>query len=419
MGTTASPKSAAAEAAPECAEADVSILDAEQRQDISLDETQSGSLKHNRAMRWDEDFPSVRSDNGQAVANAEISLPAFSGQRNDQQEFTGQGNEAASASTMANDLQIQPETDSQRTVAPAEGHELDSFLGKAFEEKPIWAGLYESLRDVFFPPKLPPLVLTSTPIPVQDRMKVKANPWAIGISSTVNGAILALMIFLGVREIIKPKPPAAVTTLDVKIDPYKGPKAPDLAHGGGGSPDKMEAIKGKIPPRAPQAIDVPKVITPPTPTIDVQKDIVIPDNPTLPNFGVSNSANVKLASAGDGSGMGLGNGKGNGYGPGAGGNIGGGVMNVGGGVSDPVLIFQPEAEFSDEARRAKYQGIVVISMIVDAQGNTQNVHVTRSLGMGLDEEAVKAVKLYKFKPSMFHGKAVAVYESVEVNFRLY
>ena len=60
--------------------------------------------------------------------------------------------------------------------APYEGHELDSFLGKAFEEKPIWKGLYESIHDVFFPPKLPPLELTSTPIPVPDRMEVKTNP---------------------------------------------------------------------------------------------------------------------------------------------------------------------------------------------------------------------------------------------------
>jgi hypothetical protein len=46
------------------------------------------------------------------------------------------------------------------------------------EEQPIWVGLYESIRDVFFPPHLPPLELTSTPIPVPDRMAVKPNPWA-------------------------------------------------------------------------------------------------------------------------------------------------------------------------------------------------------------------------------------------------
>jgi len=59
------------------------------------------------------------------------------------------------------------ETESQ--AAALTGHEFDGFLGKAFEEKPIWTGLYESIRDIFFPVKLPPLQLTSTPIPVPDR----------------------------------------------------------------------------------------------------------------------------------------------------------------------------------------------------------------------------------------------------------
>ena len=61
--------------------------------------------------------------------------------------------------------------------SPTEGsHELEAFLGKAFEEKPLWIGLYESIHDRFFPPHLPPLELTSTPIPVPDRMAVKTNP---------------------------------------------------------------------------------------------------------------------------------------------------------------------------------------------------------------------------------------------------
>ena len=75
---------------------------------------------------------------------------------------------------------------------------------------------------------------------------------------------------------------------------------------------------------------------------------------------------------GSGYGGGLGSGTGNGYGPGTGGNTGGGVYRVGGGVSAPVPIFTPEAEFSDEARRAKYQGVCLVRLIVDAQGNPQN-----------------------------------------------
>jgi TonB family protein len=93
---------------------------------------------------------------------------------------------------------------------------------------------------------------------------------------------------------------------------------------------------------------------------------------------------------------------------------------VGGRVSGPVPLFQPEAEFSDEARRAKYQGVCLVGLIVDAQGNPQNVHIVRALGMGLDEKAMEAVRKYKFKPAMRDGRTpVAVPVNIEVNFRLY
>jgi TonB family protein len=127
-----------------------------------------------------------------------------------------------------------------------------------------------------------------------------------------------------------------------------------------------------------------------------------------------------MGSLGNGSGMGVGNGHGNGYGDGTGGNIGGGLERVGGRVSAPVPLNTVDPEFSDEARRAKYQGICLISLIVDAQGNPQNPRVTRALGMGLDEKALEAIRRYKFKPAMKDGKTpVPVMITVEVNFRLY
>jgi TonB family protein len=116
----------------------------------------------------------------------------------------------------------------------------------------------------------------------------------------------------------------------------------------------------------------------------------------------------------------MGSGNGDGYGPGTGGGAGGGLYRVGGGVSAPVALNNVEAEFSDEARRAKYQGVCIISLIVDAQGNPQNPRVVRTLGMGLDEKALEAVRKYKFKPALKDGKIpVPVMISVEVNFRLY
>jgi protein TonB len=299
------------------------------------------------------------------------------------------------------------------------GHEFDGFIGKAFEEKPIWAGLYESIHDVFFPVKLPPLELTSTPIPVPDRMAVKANPWAIGSAAVVNGLILlVLLIFLGKKIIETTKPKEIVTTVDVPTK-FIAPKRDVAAGGGGGSPDKVEVSKGRIPPRV-EHPEMQAKLDVPVPTIDVQKDIKMEDNPALPNFGMPNSSNVTMGSLGRGTGSGLGNGHGGGVGDGTGGNIGGGLYRVGGGVSAPVALNSVEAEFSDEARRAKYQGVCLISLIVDAQGNPQNPRVVRALGMGLDEKAIEAVKKYKFKPAMKDGKTpVPVMITVEVNFRLY
>src|ERR1700757_3282478 len=171
-------------------------------------------------------------------------------------------------------------------------------------------------------------------------------------------------------------------------------------------------------------LDKPKLEVPSA--INVQPDIKLPDNPSMPNIGMTTAANVTLANGqGSGSGMGtgygggMGAGTGNGFGPGTGGNTGGGLYHIGGGVSAPVAIFTPEAEFSDEARRAKYQGVCLISLIVDAQGNPQNPRVVRPLGMGLDEKALEAVRKYKFKPAMKEGKPVPVMMSIEVNFRLY
>lgn len=333
-----------------------------------------------------------------------------------------------------NPLMTQPYSSSP--AAPVtEGHELDSFLGKAFEEKPIWTGLYESVRDVFFPPKLPPLELTSQPIPVPDRMAVKTNPWAIGSATAINGSILALMLWLGARAVIKHfEPPQQITPIEVSE--FKAPIKPNMAGGGGGggSHDIVDPIKGKLPkldpnPQAPPMVPIlehPKLAV--DSAINVQKDLKLPDNPMLPNIGVTNSANVKLASNGQGTGGGmgtgtgggLGSGHGNGYGPGYGGNAGGGLYHVGGGISAPVPLVQPEAEFSDEARRAKYQGVCLVSLIVDAQGNPQSPRVVRPLGMGLDEKALEAVRRYKFKPAMKDGHTpVPVMITIEINFRLY
>lgn len=349
----------------------------------------------------------------------------------------GRGAATGPEANMGNDVLIQPETKTEAAAPVTGGHELDAFLGKAFEDKPIWVGLYESIRDVFFPPKLPPLELTSTPIPVPDRMAVKPNPWAIGISTTLNLLILAIAIWLGIKAVVKiVKPQLKATDIDVGTLTLKAPKAGNSAGGGGGggSHSTIDPIKGHLPERAKDPLAPPMVPVLEKPklaveaAINVQPDIQLPDNPNMPTLGATVSPNVKLASNGQGGGAGIGTGnghgigqgRGNGYGPGYGSGAGGGVYQVGGGVSAPSLIYAPEAEFSDEARRAKYQGVCLISVIVDAQGNPRNLRVIRPLGMGLDQKALEAVQKYKFKPAMKDGRTpVPVMITVEVNFRLY
>ena len=341
---------------------------------------------------------------------------------------------------MANDLLNPP--DSEITASQngsgfhtgETGHELDAFLGKAFEEKSVFADLFDNIHEVFFPTKLPPLELTSTPIPVADPMAVKRSPLSVALSAALNLAILGLLLF-AFRDKIPVIKNLNLTGIDVNIKPYipTTPKAGKMGGGGGGgSHDVTAPIKGHLPkiekdpllqPQVP-VIEHPKIAI--EPAINIQQNIKLPDNPTLPTIGVTNSPNVTLASNGQGGGGGmgtgnrggLGSGNGNGYGPGTGGNVGGGLYQVGNGVSPPKAIFAPEAEFSDEARRAKYEGTVVVSVIVDAQGNPQDVHVVRTLGMGLDEKAMEAVEKWKFRPGMKGGQPVNVRATIEVNFRL-
>jgi TonB family protein len=95
------------------------------------------------------------------------------------------------------------------------------------------------------------------------------------------------------------------------------------------------------------------------------------------------------------------------------------VYQVGSGVTAPRAIYSPDPEFSEEARKAKYQGTVVLSLIVGPDGRTHNIQVRRSLGLGLDEKAIEAIQRWKFEPGRKDGIAVAVLVNVEVNFRLY
>ena len=219
------------------------------------------------------------------------------------------------------------------------------------------------------------------------------------------------------------------------ISPYILPPSASKAGGGGGGGDRdiLQASKGILPrfsreQLAPPVVVIrnenPKLPVEPTVVVPPEIHLALPQSGSLGDplssiLGPPSNGTGSGGGIGSGSGGGVGSGRGPGVGPGWGGGIGGGVYRVGGGVTTPRLIYGPEPEFSEEARKAKYQGTVVLQVVVGPEGRTHDIRVAQSLGMGLDENAIEAIRQWKFEPSRKDGVPVAVLVDIEVNFRLY
>jgi protein TonB len=289
------------------------------------------------------------------------------------------------------------------------------------EEEGVFASLWSSVKDVFFPVKQAPLVLESKPIAVVDPMRVKRDPKSTAVAVVVHGLIILLIAFLLAKKVQFAAPVKTVQLTDLTI-PEKAPPRATMMGGGGGQRGPTPVTKGTppkfadtqiVPPKAPPLVE-PKIHI--EPTVEVQKDIKMARS--IPQIGMANSPIVGM-SMGNGSGTGLGSGNGSGIGPGSGGNTGGGPRRIGGGISAPIPIYTVEPEFSEEARKAKVAGNVLVNLWVGTDGLPSHVHVLRGVGMGLDEKAVEAVKQYRFKPAMENGKPVLVELNIEVNFQIF
>ncbi len=224
-----------------------------------------------------------------------------------------------------------------------------------------------------------------------------------------------------------------VTLIGTEIGPYVLPESKTQVGGGGGGgeADKLQASKGGLPKLSREQITPPTVIIRnEDPKLAVPPTVVVPPElrlPTSAQLGDPLKGVPGPLSAGTGTGGGIGNGSGGGVGGGVGpgvgdgygGGYGGGMYRVGGGVSAPKVVYSPDPEFSEEARKAKFQGTVVLWVTVGTDGRARDLRVAQSLGMGLDEKAIESVRTWRFEPARMNGQPVPVQVQVQVNFRLY
>lgn len=198
--------------------------------------------------------------------------------------------------------------------------------------------------------------------------------------------------------------------------------------GGGGNRDPLPASHG-TPPRASleQQIVPPTVIVPKEmPKLPVEETVMAAPEVKFPQTGQIGDPLSKYSqwrSDGPGGPGGMGDGCCGGIGHGAGPFVGDGPPGIfpagSGGVTVPQVIFNPEPSFSEEARKSKTQGTVMLILIVGKDGHPYDIHVGQSLGMGLDEKAMEAVSHWRFRPATFKGQPVATRIGVQVDFHLY
>jgi TonB family protein len=205
--------------------------------------------------------------------------------------------------------------------------------------------------------------------------------------------------------------------------------------GGGGNEMPEPPKKAELPGKEKITVPVEKL---PDPTPEKPKEepppaeLVIPARTmaaaeqALPGA-IATEAPVTLSQgsgsgggSGTGTGSGIGPGTGSGLGPGTGGGTGGGAYRPGSGVSLPEVITEVKPQYTAEAMRAKVQGVVWLECIVQEDGTVGNVRVTKSLDsvFGLDQEAIKAARRWRFRPGIREGKPVPVIITIELTFTL-
>jgi len=293
-----------------------------------------------------------------------------------------------------------------------------------------YTSLIAEMREAIHPRELTPLRLTSRPIEAPGIWGFFGGHGKVAgaYSVLIHCAAVALLLVLGTVKPVQRFVRETATMIAPNLKTYVPKQNTMRGGGGGGARSPLEASAGKLPKIAPRLFTPPRADQLENPKLPMTPTIVSdlePPNINLPMLGDPLS-HLEFPSNGPGFGGGIGTGNGGGDGPGNGPGAGsgshagfiGGAYRVGGGGSSPAVVFKVEPEYSEEARKAKFQGTVVLQLVVDEKGMPRDIRVSRPLGMGLDQKAIEAVAKWRFRPGLKDGKPVAVIATIEVNFRL-
>lgn len=230
---------------------------------------------------------------------------------------------------------------------------------------------------------------------------------------------VALLAYFGTHSVAPPlatvpHPPRVVPL----IAPFRSPRHEPDQRSGGSNRTELPARRGLPPPRSYRTFVLPPVSAEPKLAIPQTIAFAAPEPELIASQIGDPNSRYALGSLGIGGGTSIGN-------SGCCGGIGdtrdgrpGFSAHRRRATTPPRVLYQVEPEFSEEARKAKYQGVVVLSIEVDTNGRAREIRVIRSLGLGLDEKAVGAVQQWRFQPGSLDGKPVVSSAVIEVNFHL-
>jgi TonB family protein len=276
--------------------------------------------------------------------------------------------------------------------------------------------------------------------PVDIHFSFEQRQSRVGVGASIL-AHLALVVVIVIVVRYAPRPQAGEMPPPMSLDRLVWLAVPGPGGGGGGGgnkapePPRKAELPGKekisVPVQKPPDLAKPKPEKEPPP---VEQELNIPAR-TLASaeqqlVGTIDSASVSTSTeslgtgagggAGTGTGTGVGSGQGSGLGDGFGGGSGGGVYRLGSGITPPRVVREVKPQYTAEAMRAKVQGVVWLECVVLEDGTVGDVRVSRPLDpvFGLDQEAIKAARQWRFMPGTRQGTPVPVFVTIELTFTL-